>query len=119
MVDEEFYRQIDKLREQNLLIIVEGAKDKSALNAFGIANVRTLNKSLFAVVEEIAQKTNECAILTDLDGEGKRLYAKLSQDLQRHGVKINNKFRNFLFRETQLRQIEGLSRVIPLRIFDA
>ena len=119
MVDEELYRQIDKLREQNILVVVEGLKDKAALSAVGITNVLTLNKPLFAIVEQIAQQAKECVVLTDLDNEGKQLYARLSQGLQRHGVKINNAFRHFLFRETQLRQIEGLSRVIPLRIFDA
>ena len=47
-------------------------------------------------------------ILTDLDAEGKKLYARLNHDLQRHGVRVDNSFREFLFRHTSLRQIEGL-----------
>lgn len=100
--------QLEVLKQQNLLIIVEGQKDKAALNSLGITNIQTLNQPLFAIVERVAARTKECVILTDLDEEGRKLYAQLSKDLQRHGVKINNTFRHFLFKETQLRQIEGV-----------
>lgn len=105
-------KHIRSLITENVLIIVEGVKDKKALNSFGITNIITLNRPLFSVVENVAEKTKECAVLTDLDKEGKKLYSQLSKDLQRHGVKINNKFRNFLFKETQLRQIEGLTSFV-------
>ena len=100
------------LKEQNILVVVEGAKDRLALNYLGVDNVITLNKPLFAIVEEVARVANECVVLTDLDGEGRRLYARLARDLNNHGVKVNNAFRNFLFRETSLRQIEGLATYI-------
>ncbi|MBI4141444.1 toprim domain-containing protein [Candidatus Woesearchaeota archaeon] len=104
---------INTLINENTLIVVEGIKDKTALNRLGITNIITLNRPLFSVVEQIAQQTNECVVLTDLDAEGKKLYSRLSNDLQRHGVKINNKLRHFLFKETQLRQIEGIERLFP------
>lgn len=100
---------IDNLVTEQPFIIVEGAKDKTSLEKLGLKNVLTLKgKPLFKVVEEIAVMTKECMILTDLDIEGKKLYAKLKKDLQRHRVKINDWFRNFLFKETTLRCIEGL-----------
>ena len=94
-MEEDFQKHIRSLITENVLIVVEGVKDKNALNSFGITNIITLNSPLFSVVEHVAEKTKECVVLTDLDKEGKKLYAKLSSDLQRHGVKINNKFRNF------------------------
>lgn len=99
---------IEKLRKEEKLIIVEGIKDKRALENIGLKNIVTLKKPLYAVVEEIASKAKEVIILTDLDPKGKELYARLSKDLQKHGVKIDNAFREFLFKETKLRQIEGL-----------
>lgn len=105
---DEFESQILLLKENGSLIIVEGSKDKKALESFGISNIITLNKPLFEVVELVASQTKECAILTDLDSEGKKLYSMLAEDLQHRGVKIDNAFRNFLFKETELRQIEGL-----------
>jgi len=109
MLADELEKHVGVLKEQNLLVIVEGKKDRAALNALGIMNVVTLKQPLFAVVEQVVGQTKECVILTDLDGEGRKLYARLSSDLQRFGVKINNKFRHFLFKETQVRQIEGLT----------
>ena len=101
---------IEKIKDSNTLIIVEGKKDKSALQKLGIFNIVELNKKpLFQIVEEIANSNDECIILTDLDKKGKELYGKLISNLQKNGVKVNNKFREFLFKHTKLRQIEGIN----------
>lgn len=107
---EEFCNFIKKLKLSNILIIVEGKKDKIALNKLEITNVIELNKKpLFQIVENIASFNDECVILTDLDKKGKEIYGRLNSDLQRNGVKVNNQFREFLFRHTKLRQIEGIA----------
>lgn len=104
---------IDKIIDSNILVIVEGKKDKSALQKLGISNIIDLNKKpLFQIVEEIAESNNECIILTDLDKKGKEIYGKLNSDLQDNGVKVDNKFRKFLFKHTKLRQIEGIERYL-------
>lgn len=108
LLTEELQKLLCSLKDKNILVIVEGIKDKKALLSFGISNIIILNKPLFEIVELVAEKTKECVILTDLDYEGKKLYSLLAEDLQHHGVKIDNSLRNFLFKETQLRQIEGL-----------
>ena len=54
----------------------------------------------------------DSVMLVDLDKEGKKLYGRLRHDLMRHRVKIDDKFREFLFKETKLRQIEGLRRYL-------
>ena len=99
---------LDEIRHRDLLVVVEGQKDKAALAALGLTNVLSLKRPLYAVVEEIASSAKEIVLLTDLDEEGKKLYHRLSGDLQKHGVKINNKLRDFLFK-TKLRHIEGLA----------
>ncbi len=110
---EELLKHIGKIRERNIIVIVEGIKDKRALNSFGIKRVKTLSKrALYKVVEETAENNKEAVILTDLDKTGKRLFGKLNHDLCQHGVKVNKKFREFLFRYTKLRQIEGLRRYV-------
>ena len=106
---------IEKIRDSNTLIIVEGKKDKLALQKLGINNVVELNKKpLFEIVEDIANSNDECIILTDLDKEGKQIYSKLNSNLQKNGVKVNNKFREFLFKKTKLRQIEGLDSYLEI-----
>jgi len=51
-------------------------------------------------------------LLTDLDKKGKELYGKLNSGLQRFGVRIDNNFREFLFKKTKIRQIEGLRNTL-------
>ena len=101
---------ISELKKTSKLIIVEGKKDKKALEEFGIKNIITLKQALYKTVEEISSKNKEVIILTDLDKEGKELYGKLNSELQRFGVKVDKKFREFLFKNTTLRQIEGISK---------
>ena len=108
MEDEDILDIIDEIRDKGLLIVVEGVKDKKALENLGITNIITLKKPLYAVVEEIAANAKEIVLLTDLDQEGKKLYHQLAKDFQKHKVKINNKLREALFK-TQLRHIEGIA----------
>jgi len=92
------------------LILVEGKKDKKALTMLGIkpeAVIILKGRALFEVVEEIVTYGKECIILFDLDKKGKELYAEISRLLRDFGVKIDDRYRNFLFK-TKLRQIEGL-----------
>ena len=107
---EEFNLLIEKMKNSNILVIIEGRRDRAALEKLGIMNLMELSKEpLFQIVEEISSSNDECIILTDLDKKGRELYGKLSSDLQKNGVKINNKLREFLFRNTKLRQIEGIT----------
>ena len=107
---EELNRIIEKIKSLNIPVIVEGKKDRAALEKLGIINIVELSKKpLFHIVEEVSDSNEECIILTDLDKKGKELYGKLNSDFQKRGVKINNELRNFLFKTTKLRQIEGLT----------
>lgn len=99
---------LNNLKECNKLIIVEGIKDKKVLEDFGISNIIILDKPIYKIVEEICEKKKDVVILTDLDKEGKYLYRKLKSNLQKFGIKIDNKFREFLFRETRISNIEGI-----------
>ncbi len=108
---------IEKLKEPGRLMIVEGKKDRAALQKLGIGEESVMElskKPIYAVIEEAAGKAENCIILTDLDRKGKELFGKLNDGLQRHGVKVDNSFREFLFRHTKLRQIEGISEDIEV-----
>ena len=107
---EKLFLALDKLRSSSLPVIVEGPKDRDALLSFGVQNVFVLNSSV-KVVEEIASCHNICVILTDLDREGRCLYAGLSRELRSRGIRVNDSFRHFLFK-TRLRNIEGLASYV-------
>ena len=103
---------IIKLARTEKTVIVEGRKDKEALEALGAGNVFCLNhRPVYEVAEEVAARSRKVVILTDLDREGKKLYGKLRTHLQLLGVEVDNYFREFLLRKTKIRQIEGLRRL--------
>ena len=104
---------LEKLEKSEKLVVVEGRKDENALAKVGIDRVYALaRKAIFKAVEEIANISKRVVILTDLDREGKKLFSKVNTGLQNHGVEVDNFFREFLFRHTQLRQIEGIASYI-------
>lgn len=106
MEKEELLKHLSMVKEENLLVIVEGHNDKKALENFGIRKIITLyGKPLFKVVESVDEPV---VILTDLDKEGKQIYGKLNSMFSERGIHVNNELRHFLFKNTKLRQIEGL-----------
>ena len=118
MREQEIYEILEEMKSSNILVIVEGKKDKSALKSFGIENVMVLKKALHEVIEEAAESNKEIILLTDLDKEGKQLYGRLNSGLQKYGVRVNNKFRDFLMKNTKLRQIEGISSYFNPKTLD-
>lgn len=113
---ESFEEWLQYLKEKQRLILVEGKKDKAALESLGITKIQTIaQRSFYKVVESLQEK--EIIILTDLDAEGKKLFGKLNQYCQRHGIKVDNKPREFLFQHTTLTQIEGLQQYLLTQDF--
>ena len=103
---------ITKLARTEKAVIVEGRKDKEALEALGAGNVFCLNhRPVYKVADEAAARSRKVVILTDLDREGKKLYGKIRTHLQRLGVEVDNYFREFLLKKTKIRQIEGLRKL--------
>ena len=98
---------VNGLTQDNSLIIVEGKRDKIALNKLGIENVYEINKPIYLLAELLKKEKKDVVILTDFDKEGRKLYFKLKQELQRNGIKINHKYRNYLFK-SKISHIEGL-----------
>lgn len=101
-------------KNKNLFIIVEGKKDKEALEELGFKNIFVINetgKSIYEKIEEIEEKAGkkEICILTDFDKRGKKLYLLLKSELSRRKVKLNNSFRIILLK-LNISHIEGLSR---------
>ena len=108
---DDFQDWIVELKKSKKAIIVEGKKDKSALEKLGIKkNIIILNKPIFQIVEIISSRYKDCILLLDLDKEGRKLYHKLKHDLQKHKVRIDHKFREFLLKETKINYIESLKK---------
>jgi 5S rRNA maturation endonuclease (ribonuclease M5) len=93
---EEFVKMVKELRES--CVIVEGKKDKRALQLLGVEDVRPINgTALTSVAEELSvMGIKEVVILTDFDREGKALYLKLKRLLQRYRIKTNTRLRKMI-----------------------
>ena len=100
----------EKLQQTEKVIIVEGKKDKKALNSLGVKNIVTINGPLYKLIEDVAEMTNEVVILTDFDREGRKLYGFLKNNFQRNGVKIDRYFREFLMTNTKITCIESIEK---------
>jgi len=114
-MNQQFLKDIEKAKDY--LIIVEGKKDKSSLQALGFENIFVINetgKSLPEKIEQIQQlcdkKTKVC-ILTDFDKKGKQLYLLLKSKLQEIGVRMDSTLRGVLLKE-RISHIEGLANYI-------
>ncbi len=95
------------LQDNSSLILVEGKRDVKALNKLGINNVDSIDKPIYSLVEHIARKNKEVIILTDFDPMGRRLHKKIKHELNRNGIKVNDKYRKFLSR-CKITHVEGL-----------
>ncbi len=108
---EELLETIEKLKQEDILILVEGKKDKNALEQFELKNIIVINgKDLWNRLEEIAMQKKEVLIFTDFDKEGKKLYGKICKNLDKLGIKVNKRYREFFQKKTKLSHIEGLTR---------
>lgn len=110
---EQIICEIKDLSNEGAVIIVEGKKDRDALNELGISDQISLASypSLLNFAEDISRKTNQAIILTDWDPQGKKMAKKISEYLQASNTKPNNLIRNKIKKlvRKEIKDVEGLS----------
>lgn len=108
-------KQIEKTK--NYLVIVEGKKDKIALEKLGFNKIFVFNETGQSLgeriekIQELCSKKDKICILTDFDKKGKKLYLLIKSKLSEIGVKLDSSLRAFLLRE-KISHIEGLAHFI-------
>ena len=114
MLSDDLFGLLEKLQQEDIPLLVEGKKDQEAFWKLGFGNIIVLEKrALYKVIEQLLNdEIKEIALLTDLDTEGRILYQKLNDECSRRGIRVNNKLRHFLLRETPLTTMEGLPRYL-------
>ncbi len=113
---EQILCEIKDLSNEGAVIVVEGKKDRDALNELGISDQISLvsYQPLLDFAEDISRKTNQAIILTDWDSQGKKLAKKISGYLQASNTKPNNLIRNKIKKlvRNEIKDVESLSGYI-------
>ncbi|SNR70193.1 toprim domain-containing protein [Desulfurobacterium atlanticum] len=108
-------------RKEKAIIVVEGKRDRTALEKFGIMNVYDLKGRNFHTFSEfIADKVNPSVVilLADFDPEGEEIAKKLKSVFCKYNLNVNTSFRESL-RETGIRFIEEIpSKLLAQQSFN-
>lgn len=110
---EKLFLLLNELRKEQTM--VEGKRDKKALEELGFSKVYTINrnKGLYDVVSDFYGKV---LVLTDFDPEGEKLEKNLSELLVKNGCEVDTKNRRKLrrlFLKNKINTIEGLGNLSP------
>lgn len=113
----EIVEELRSLSQEGAIIVVEGVKDRRALNALGIADgIETLvgQESLLNFSERLAQTGNTIILLTDWDRTGTKIAKDLTKYLQPSGCVVNYELRLKLSNlvKKAIKDIESLASYI-------
>ena len=108
-----FNKELERARE--CFVIVEGKKDKVALQNLGFQNIFIIHetgKSIYEKIEEIENISGKkkICILTDFDKKGKQLYLLIKSELSKMNVRLDNSFRGLLLK-MKVSHVEGMARM--------
>ena len=122
---EELTWLLEELRDRpdNLVILVEGLKDRAALTVLGVGGevwqVQGPN-SIFSIAERLALENKEAVILTDWDRKGGQLAHLLRSSLNANGIRFDDyiRLRLVILAKKDIKDIESLpafySRLVGL-----
>jgi len=107
----------EKLLEliRDFTIIVEGKKDKKALNALGIENVLEISGASVTTFVRKLDKNEKYIILTDYDSEGRKKYKEFCTVLQKLKFKLNLRFRRLIRSSFGVTKIEELIKFSKIK----
>lgn len=81
---------------QSRAVLVEGKRDRWALQKFGVKNIFTLEGKRFTDLPDLLEGFGEVILLFDLDKHGERINAKVKEILEKQGYILIEDFREEL-----------------------
>ena len=112
--EEEIKALLEKIKAEDSLIIVEGKKDRAALEGLGIEGdfflLSSQRTSFYESAEKIASKYDKVLLFLDLDKEGRKLSNTIKKYLGELGVKVDSSLGKRLLRLGDTQFVEGLYR---------
>lgn len=114
---EELESVIQEMEDFVDAIIVEGIRDKEALEELGITKeiVMCSSKPDTEFIDYLCSRHKKVTILTDYDRAGKAFNKKLSARLERAGIKVENQYRGRIGRILGLRGMRCIESVNGLK----
>lgn len=91
-------------------VLVEGRKDRRALESLGVQDVVELNRGLSILETLEALQGQSVVLLTDLDREGKALRRRLLKLMSMYGIRENPRPREILAK-MRVSHVEGLGNI--------
>lgn len=103
---------LDRLKEEEGAIIVEGQKDIESLVNLGIKNriINVSQRNIFDVINGIKEK--EVIVLTDFDKNGSSLFKKYVKELNSSGKKVITLYYKELKKYLK-KYIVGIEQIYP------
>ncbi|MCS7262559.1 MAG: toprim domain-containing protein [Aquificaceae bacterium] len=105
---------IEKLREfsQEGAVLVEGKRDRQALQRYHIKHLFTLEGKRLSDLPELLEGFEKVALLFDLDPQGEKIKSKVKQILTKQGYILTEEFREELraLGITFVEEIDGKAR---------
>lgn len=100
-------------RDRDVVILVEGARDKGGLKLLGVEGEVILvqqSSGIFHVAEDLARAKKKAIILTDWDRKGGQLNRMLRESLQANEVPYDDQIRRRLARivSGEIKDVESL-----------
>ncbi|KYC50876.1 MAG: hypothetical protein AMQ22_01395 [Candidatus Methanofastidiosum methylothiophilum] len=114
-IEEDIENTIDilnRLREEEGVIIVEGQKDIESLVNLGIDNkiIAVSQKNIFCLIDSISEK--EVIVLTDFDKKGTYLFKRYMKELQSSDKKVITIYYRELKKYLK-KYITGIEQIYP------
>lgn len=107
---------IIKQKTHQQAVVIEGVKDRRALEGLGLDVDFFLlsrnKKSLHERAEEIAQTHDQAFLFLDLDPKGRQLTDKMKRYLHQSKVKVNTGLGRKLLKLVSTDKVEGLTSAI-------
>ncbi len=99
---DKFINWIEHLKNasnEGKLILVQGKRDKDKLAGFGIKSnaIEFFTKPEERFIEKITDLGKECILLFNVDKSSEKLAERVKTELRQQGVKVNTRFRKFLY----------------------
>ena len=105
-----------RIKSKKIPVIVRGEREKRRLAGLNVKNIYILKDPYFALAEKLADKYKEAILLFDVTKSGHKVYEKLQREFERTGMKIDNRFRQFIY-HTKQKTIQGLLTYIEKHLF--